>query len=175
MRGPPACDLSVIIPFTDDEDAVGALVGRLAAHLRALGLGFEILAVDEGSGDNSRALLALVRERTPELVLLAARSAAGFATGAQAARGRALLLWDAAVRAPVGPVGWACRQVSDDRADLVLLPGRFAVCRRTRAWHVLARTRGRGAAFERRLQRRALASGLRTCAPVPALTAARGR
>ena len=58
-------DVSAVVPFGDDEDVIGASVQRIAALLRELGLGFEILAVDENSGDNSHAVLALLRKQVP--------------------------------------------------------------------------------------------------------------
>ena len=60
-------EVSVVLPFGDDEDAIGPAVQKLAAELRAMGMSFEILAVDEDSGDNSHAVLALQRARVPEL------------------------------------------------------------------------------------------------------------
>jgi hypothetical protein len=43
MSDSPRYDVSVILPFGDDEEAVGVAVKRTAEYLRALGLAFEIL------------------------------------------------------------------------------------------------------------------------------------
>src|SRR5439155_14010806 len=67
MSESPRFDVSVILPFGDDEEAVGIAVRRTAEHIRSLGLSFEILAIDEDSGDNSHAVLALLRAEVPEL------------------------------------------------------------------------------------------------------------
>ena len=73
MSETPRYDVSVILPFGDDEEAVGIAVKRTAEHLRSLGVSFEILAIDEDSGDNSHAVLALLRaEVTPPAGLLPA-------------------------------------------------------------------------------------------------------
>src|SRR5688572_26898143 len=81
-------DVTVVLPFTDDEDLVGSACQRIAQHLTERGLVFELIAVDEGSGDNSVALLGLLRPALPELrVLHGAASGRGFALGAAAARG----------------------------------------------------------------------------------------
>jgi hypothetical protein len=166
MRGSAACDVSVIVPFADDEDCVGTLVRRIAGHLDALGARHEILAVDEGSGDNSVALLRLVREEIAPLRMLAAAPGAGYEGGARVARGRVLLLWEPArAGAPVGPLAWARGRVDSGDADLVILPGRYTVCRRARAWRALASVRGRGVAYERRLARWASIHGLRVDSP----------
>src|SRR5678810_56231 len=67
MFDSPRFDVSVILPFGDDEEFVGIAVRRTAEHLRGLGLAFELLAIDEDSGDNSHAVLALLRAEVPEL------------------------------------------------------------------------------------------------------------
>ena len=67
MSQAPRLDLSVIVPFGDDEEVIGAAMRQLAAALRASGLTFEIIAVDEDSADNSHAVLALVRPEISEL------------------------------------------------------------------------------------------------------------
>ena len=92
---PNAYEVSAVVPFGDDEDVSGAAVHRLAAHLRELGLPFEILAVDEASGDNSHAVLALLRAQVPELrVLHAPGRGRGFELGIARAQGHVLWLID---------------------------------------------------------------------------------
>jgi hypothetical protein len=158
----PDCDVSVIIPFTDAEDRVGAASRRVADHLRALGLSFEVLAVDEDSGDNSVPLLALMRTTVPELRLLAAAPREGFAAGGRVARGRALWLIDVEhADAPLGSFTWAYGRVRDGAADAVVVPSRWLVCRRTRVWRAIEAVRGRGAVHERRFVRRARLGRLR--------------
>jgi dolichol-phosphate mannosyltransferase len=134
-------DVSVILPFGDDEDRVGVLSRRVAEHLRELGLAFEILAVDEGSGDNSVALLSILRGELPELKLVH-----GMSDGVLAARGRTLWVVDHHLGHDAGalaPFATAERRVSAGEADVVAA-GRFLVARRTRAWPVLERAKGRG-------------------------------
>src|ERR1700684_593339 len=89
----PRFDVSVILPFGDDEEAVGIAVRRTAEHLRSLGLGFEILAIDEDSGDNSHAVLALLRAEVPELrVTHAPGRGRGVDVGAARAQGTLLVI-----------------------------------------------------------------------------------
>jgi hypothetical protein len=154
--------LSIVLPFADHEDVLGAGCRRLAGHCRALGISFELLAIDEGSGDNSHALLALLRPELPELRILTVPGPdRAFAAGAAAARGRTVMLVEplAATRS-LAALDAALTRLGHG-ADLVILPGRFAVARRTRALGVLDPTRGRGPGFERRLARRASRRGLR--------------
>jgi hypothetical protein len=162
MSGPtPAPSLSIVLPFADHEDVVGGVCRRLASHCRSLAIDFEILAVDEGSGDNSHALLALMRTEVPELrVVTGPAPHRGFTLGADLARGRALLLVepDAAARS-LAPLANALERVAAG-LDLILLPGRFAVAKRTRILSVLDPGRARGLGFEHRLARRAMRRGL---------------
>src|SRR6476469_3326907 len=93
MSEGPRCDVSVILPFGDDEEAVGIAVRRTAEHLRSLNLAFEILAIDEDSGDNSHAVLALLRAEVPELrVTHASGRGRGVEVGASRAQGTLLLV-----------------------------------------------------------------------------------
>src|SRR5262249_51116849 len=111
----------------------------------------------------------LLREKLPALRLLDAARGAGFAAGARVARGRTLLLWEPArASALIGPLAWARARVDGGAADLVVVPGCYVVCRRTRAWRALARARAPGGDCERRLTRRAGRQGLRVAAPAAA-------
>lgn len=150
-------DVTVVLPFTDDEDLVGSACKRIARHLEEQGLAYELIAVDEGSGDNSVALLALLRPTLPELrVLHGASAGRGFALGAAAARGRVLWLLepDSATRS-LSVFGRPHGRVARGELDLAVVRGRFAVMKRTRALGLIDAVTGRGASFERRLLKRA--------------------
>jgi dolichol-phosphate mannosyltransferase len=61
MEPPPAMSaerLAVVIPVYNEEAAAPAVVREWGAALRALGVEFEVLAVDDGSVDGSAAALA---------------------------------------------------------------------------------------------------------------------
>jgi glycosyltransferase involved in cell wall biosynthesis len=161
---PYTFDVSVVMPFGDDEDVIGAAVRRLSAHLREYGATFEIIAVDEASGDNSHAVLALLRPNIPELRIASAvgRGRAYYA-GAQRARGHVLWLIDPdAAMTPLAPFGRAYRRVSRGELDLVAVDHRFALCHRTNALPVIEGLRGSGHGYRRRLAKRAEARGLAT-------------
>jgi MoxR-like ATPase len=59
-------DLSFVLRCRDDEERIGHTIQRIAAHLRGLGIRFELLVVDEGSGDNTMAVAALLRATHPD-------------------------------------------------------------------------------------------------------------
>ena len=166
-------DVSVILPFGDDEDLIGAAIRHLATHLRELGLSFEILAIDEDSGDNSHAVLALLRAQVPELrVSHAPGRGRGFDTGISRAQGHVVWLIEPALAAqPLGGFAGAFEHVRGDTCDAAVVRGRFTVAHRTRAMTIVAGLRGTGDVYYRRLAKRLAAKGLRLdvggAAPMP--------
>ena len=156
-------DVSVVLPFRDDEDVIGNAVQRLAAHLRELGLSFELLAVDEDSGDNSHAVLALLRGQVPELrVQHAPFRGRGAEAGIARAQGRVLwVLAPDAAMSPLSAFQRAHEQTLRDEVDAVIVRQRFAVAHRVRVLGACSGVRGNGPALLRRMSRRFAAAGLR--------------
>jgi hypothetical protein len=152
----PRFDISVIMPFGDDEEAVGVAVRRTAEHLRTLGLGFELLAIDEDSGDNSHAVLALLRAEVPELrVTHASGRGRGVDVGAARAQGTILVVATPDVAsASLDGVGDACRRLLADDGDAEVVIGRYTVAHRVRALTAFRGARLVGAAMHRRLAKR---------------------
>ena len=156
MSESPRFDVSVILPFGDDEEAVGIAVRRTAEHLRSLGLSFEILAIDEDSGDNSHAVLALLRAEVPELrVTHAPGRGKGVDVGASRAQGTLLIVATPDVAsASLDGVGEACRRLLDGDGDAEVALGRYTVAHRVRTLVAFRGTRLIGAAMHRRLSKR---------------------
>jgi dolichol-phosphate mannosyltransferase len=156
MSESPRFDVSVILPFGDDEEAVGIAVKRTAEHLRGLGLSFEILAIDEDSGDNSHAVLALLRAEVPELrVTHAPGRGRGVDVGAARAQGTLLLVSTPDVAsASLDGAGDACRRLLAGEGDAEVALGRYTVAHRIRAMAALRGARLVGAALHRRLIKR---------------------
>lgn len=154
-------ELSFVLRCRDDEERIGHSIQRIATHLRSLGVRFELLVVDEGSGDNTMAVAALLRASHPELETLHAASGRGYVLGAERARGRIVAVSDVRSEAPLAMLGYALRRVGRG-ADAVTLAGRYLVFRRTRALRVLdsLATARRSASPDRRFARRARALGL---------------
>lgn len=149
-------DVSVILPFGDDEEAVGIAVKHTAEHLRGLGLSFEILAIDEDSGDNSHAVLALLRAEVPELrVTHAPGRGRGVDVGVARAQGTLLLVSTPDVAsASLDGAGDACRRLLANEGDAEVALGRFTVARRIPALAAFRGARLAASAMHRRLVKR---------------------
>ena len=149
-------DVSVILPFGDDEEFVGIAVRRTAEHLRGLGLTFEIIAVDEDSADNSHAVLALLRGEVPELrVTHASARGRGIDVGAGRAQGTLLVVASPDVAsASLDGVGEACRRLLANEGDAEVALTKYTVAHRIRALAAFRGARLIGPAMHRRLVKR---------------------
>lgn len=152
----PRFDVSVILPFGDDEELVGIAVRRTAEHLRGLALSFEILAIDEDSGDNSHAVLALLRAEVPELrVTHASARGRGIDVGAARAQGTLLVVATPDVAsASLDGVGDACKSLLAGNGDAEIALTRYTVAHRIRALAAFRGARLIGPAMHRRLAKR---------------------
>jgi hypothetical protein len=156
MSERPRYDVSVILPFGDDEEAVGIAVKRTAEHLRGLGISFEILAIDEDSGDNSHAVLALLRAEVPELrVTHASGRGRGVDVGAARAQGTLLLISTPDVASgSLDGAGDACRRLLAGEGDAEVALARSTVAHRIRAMAAFRGARLVAATMHRRLAKR---------------------
>ena len=81
--------VSILLPFRDHEHVVGQVVRDIAKLFREQEQAFQILAVDEGSGDNSHSMLALLRHEIPELRIVVGR---GYVSGCATADANVVVL-----------------------------------------------------------------------------------
>ncbi len=65
-----AVTLSVVVPMFDEADAVPYLFARLRAVLENLGVSYEVIAVDDGSRDETAELVSQEGARWPQLRLI---------------------------------------------------------------------------------------------------------
>ena len=166
MSFAPRFDLSVILQFGDDEEVIGSAVRDLARALRATGLLFELLAVDEDSVDNSHAVLAMLRPEIPELrVTHAPVRTRGVETGVARAQGRVIaVMTPAAVTqlgADVAAFVDAIDRTGEGASDVELDLGRWLVAHRVRTLECFVGARLGSLALQRRFARRLTARGLR--------------
>jgi len=156
MSEGPRFDVSVILPFGDDEEFVGIAVRRTAEHLRSLNLAFEILAIDEDSGDNSHAVLALLRAEVPELrVTHAPGRGRGVEVGASRAQGTLIVVATPDVAsASLDGVGEGCRRLLAGEGDAEVALARYTIAHRVRSLLAFRGARLLGPAMHRRLAKR---------------------
>jgi hypothetical protein len=157
----PDCEISVVVRVHDAEERIGHVLRRIAAHLQSLQLHYELLVADEGSGDNTLAVAALLRPHLGELEVMHTAPGHGYFEACQRARGHTVLLYDAKSDAPLGALGFALARLRDG-LDVVAVSGRYLVFRRTRAWKAFDALERQRAPLplERRFLRRARALGL---------------
>jgi dolichol-phosphate mannosyltransferase len=96
--------LSIVIPFLNEEDVLEQTYTVLKQHLDALNETYEIVFVDDGSTDRSRAILAAraVDDPAVRIVCLSRNFGHEMATtaGLQHARGQAVIVMDADLQDP---------------------------------------------------------------------------
>jgi len=153
-------EISVVLAVGNVEDEVGHQIRVVADHLRKLGLTFEILAVNDGSSDNSFSIATLLAASVPELRVLS-RNVAGraFLRGTSEARGAVVVLLEANRKVSFAPLGWALSRLGAGR-EAVILRGRYIVARRLMALPVIVRASGPGLLFEPIFERRAQELGI---------------
>ncbi len=100
----PEVDVTVIIPMLNESENVRSFFDRLLPVLDSLGASFEVIAVDDGSTDDTLKLLGAEREKRSELRILSfARNFgqhAAVIAGFDAARGKWIITIDADLQNP---------------------------------------------------------------------------
>jgi glycosyltransferase involved in cell wall biosynthesis len=91
-------ELSVVIPIHDEAPNLDELYRELTATLEAWGHGYELIFIDDGSRDESFAILARLHQRDPRVRVIQFRrnfgQTAAFSAGFAAARGRLIVTAD---------------------------------------------------------------------------------
>lgn len=103
MNSHEAPALSVVLPIYNEAESLPQVISEITSALASLELSYEIIAVDDGSSDESRFVLERLKASAPQLNVLShgdnrGQSAAMF-TGWRAARGRFVALMDADLQA----------------------------------------------------------------------------
>ena len=92
-------NLSVVLPVYNEAGSLPGLIPELTTVLRQLGRSYEIIAVDDGSSDDSVAVLRRLQEQEPHLRIVQFRrnfgQTAAFAAGFDYARGEIIVTLDA--------------------------------------------------------------------------------
>lgn len=95
---PLPCELSIIVPIHNEEENVGPLVDELCEVLTGIGLSHEIVLVDDGSTDQSLAMLLKLAGSRPRLTVVELRrnfgQTAAMAAGIEHSTGRIIIPMD---------------------------------------------------------------------------------
>jgi len=93
------CDLSIVLPVYNEAENIPHLFAELVPVLEAIGSPFEIIAVDDGSSDNSFQELQKLHARDERVRVVRFRrnfgQTAAFAAGFDRARGKVVITMDA--------------------------------------------------------------------------------
>jgi glycosyltransferase involved in cell wall biosynthesis len=93
-----ATDISVVVPMRNESANVAELHAQITAALTAFGRPYEIIAIEDGSSDDTFAQLASIQARDPHLRVIRFRrnfgQTAAFAAGFAHARGRYIVTSD---------------------------------------------------------------------------------
>ena len=95
---PPRLALSIVVPVYNEEESLPELVEQLLGALRPTGQSFELVLVNDGSSDDSSAVLERLSGSVPELVAVLLRRNYGqtgaLAAGFDVARGNVIVTLD---------------------------------------------------------------------------------
>lgn len=117
-----ALDLTVLIPVYNEAENLAPLLEKLEADLRPLGLGSEILVVDDGSTDGTPETLRSLRARHPSLRAISFRrnfgKSAALSVGFREARGAAVVTMDGDLQDDSAEIGRLLAALAEGK-DLV--------------------------------------------------------
>jgi glycosyltransferase involved in cell wall biosynthesis len=116
-------DISVVVPMKNEAPNVDQLYRELTAALEAYGRTYEILAIDDGSQDETFALLAGLQASDARLRVIRFRrnfgQTAAFAAGFDYARGRYIVTMDGDLQNDPRDIGQMVDELEEHPADIV--------------------------------------------------------
>jgi glycosyltransferase involved in cell wall biosynthesis len=91
-------ELSIVVPVYNEEENAGVLCERLTRVCDSIGIPFEILFIDDGSGDGTFEALSALHQKDPRIRVIRFRrnfgQTAAMAAGFDYARGRVIVTMD---------------------------------------------------------------------------------
>lgn len=91
-------DLSIIIPVYNEEESIGPLIQEIRSALEPMARSYELIIVDDGSGDETFAVLARLRKTEPGIKVLRFKrnfgQTAAVAAGLAHAQGEVVIAMD---------------------------------------------------------------------------------
>ena len=97
--GDPELDISIVLPVYNEAGNLRSFIPELSVALQAIGRSYEIIAVDDGSTDDSLEVLRELKDDEPNLRIVSFRrnfgQTAAFAAGFDLSRGHYVITMDA--------------------------------------------------------------------------------
>jgi glycosyltransferase involved in cell wall biosynthesis len=116
-------DLSVVLPVYNEEAPLPSVIPELSGALQKLGRSYEIIAIDDGSADNSVAVLRELQEQEPNLRIVQFRrnfgQTAAFQAGFDHARGKIIVTMDADGQQDPADIPSLLQKLEEGNYDLV--------------------------------------------------------
>jgi dolichol-phosphate mannosyltransferase len=123
VNAPSAPELSVVLPCLNEGSHLAASLETLAHVLDGLGLAYELVVVDDGSSDDTWAVLERCAAARPNLHALRLSRRFGkelaLAAGLERARGAAVLVMDADLQHPPSLIPAMVRAWKEERYEVV--------------------------------------------------------
>jgi len=99
LAEPGDLDLTVLIPAFNEEGSLPELIAQVAAVVEKITSSWELLVVDDGSSDETRAVVQAQSQRVPQLSLISFRrnygKSAALSVGFRRSRGSVIITMDA--------------------------------------------------------------------------------
>ena len=105
MEAPAIPELSIVVPCYNEEQRLPRTIEQIERYLAGKGVSYELILVDDGSGDGTRKIMDAAAERNPAVRLEALPQNRGkgraLAEGVAVARGAEILVTDADLSTPI--------------------------------------------------------------------------
>ena len=121
--GDPELDISIVLPIYNEAGNLQLFIPELSAALQSIGRTYEIVAVDDGSKDDSAAILRELKAQEPHLRIIRFRrnfgQTAAFAAGFDLARGLYVITMDADGQNDPADIGPMLKVMEEGDYDIV--------------------------------------------------------
>jgi len=105
VEAPAIPELSIVVPCYNEEQRLPRTIEQIERYLAGKGVSYELILVDDGSGDGTRKIMDAAAERNPAVRLEALPQNRGkgraLAEGVAVARGAEILVTDADLSTPI--------------------------------------------------------------------------
>jgi len=116
--------VSVVVPFYNEEALINDFVERVYTSVKDIGKAVEFVAVDDGSSDNTLALLLTAREKNNNLKIVSLSRNFGLQAALQAGvehcNGEYIVLMDGDLQDPPELIPDIYKKITESAADLVV-------------------------------------------------------